>query len=526
MKELSISTFKDKNFDFERVMESIIESNNTVGVLNQINELKDAVFHKKQQVLKVLKLKSNINFSEILNGFFIEHNHLNLGSLGNIESVINKYNTLKEMKICKKILTLINEIKNGFYENLSRIMKSDDLNDLFILAYVFLCFQNPKDDPQDENNLAGDKISMENLDRILTMKNEYIEKTRNSFERGQKEKNYLIMRIAYEALCILKKQDILINSFMRNLSIFNMACDGDDDNDLVFNLDFLDCNNWFFKFMDKIQEVYENELICIEGIFDRHVIQNINEKLFETVVSNAVDKLLHKKSDIEFLWYMNSAYVRVLNLYRFILTFYEFDYNVSDIFSRHLFGISKRENECINYMFSVFTGGIQTNKKYIILGEPMHFEQNERSVILKMLCFFNFFCLRSDLFKYDNDDNYFIKKHFIRRMDTYIAKNLNYSLKSFYRLNEYFFILKKVDLESKFIKDKMNEIFNTYVNNIKRDIKIIVKNHFIDDHSKNENKMIDKFIDLIKSESQKINKYVKGQNGTTLIYIIIDYMHE
>lgn len=526
MKELSISTFKLKNFNLECLLAEIIRGKNTKDAINQLKELKDAIFHKKQQILKILKQKGNLNFSEVLNTFFGEHNHLHLGALGGIGDAIGRYNSLREMKLCKRIIVHIDEIRNGFYENICALIKTEDINDLYMLVHVFLFFNEMKKGGGDLDREEDSNLDIARLDRILALKKEFVDTARNNFERAQKEKNVFVMKGTYRALKVLKNESILVNSFMQNLKIFNLICEEEDCDELVFNLDFFDYSNWFFTFVDAVQETYENELINLEDVLDAQVIQKINEKLFETVISNAVGKLLRQKKEIEFLWYLSNSYARVQSLYRFISTFYSFNYNVRDIFSQHFVGISKRENDCTDFALSVMTGGAETQKKYVLLNEQMHAEQNERAIILKMLCIYNFFYMRSELLKYDGDDVYFVKKHFLKSIETLIMKDLRYNLKNFHKLNEYFFILKKLQLESKFIKDKMREIFDGYLNDSKKDLKIITKNLTIDDLGKKENRMIDKLVYFLKNENKKIHKYVKGPNALALFYNIIDYAHD
>ncbi|ELQ75585.1 hypothetical protein THOM_1448 [Trachipleistophora hominis] len=520
MKELTISTFRLKNFNLENLLTEIIRGKNTKEAISQLTELKDAIFHKKQQILKLVKQKGHPNFSEILNAFFGEHNHLHLSALGDIGDAISRYNNLREMKLCKRIIVHIDEMRNGFYENISAIIKTDDINDLYMLAHVFLFFNDAKSSEEDNN------LDIARLDRILALKNEFIETARNNFERAQKEKNVFIMKGTYKALKVLKKESVLVNIFMQNLKIFNLVCEEEDGDELVFNLDFFDYSTWFFKFIDTVQETYENELINLEDVLDAQVIQKINEKLFETVISNAVGKLLRMKKDVEFLWYLSNSYTRVQSLYRFVSTFYAFNYNIRDIFSQYFVGISKRENECCDFVLSTMTGEKEAQKKYVLLNEQLHAEQDERTIILKMLCIYNFFYMRSELLKYDSDDVYFVKKHFLKSVETLIMKNLRYNLKNFRKLNEYFFILKKVQLESKFIKDKMREIFGNYLDNSKKDLKIIIKSLTIDDLCKKENRMVDKLIYFLKTENKKIQKYVKGPNALALFYNIVDYAHD
>lgn len=553
MKNLTTSSFKAKTFNLEKMINEVIRESKTnpnclKDILEQCGVLNDAVVQKKTEIINKLNEKEKLNPDEILHDFFAEHRKLQFDKV-NLNDVIESYQTAKEKKNLLKILKIINEIKNGYFDNFEFIMKditNGDLKEALTIAYVFVNFhKNVKSGSKQENrqnnnqNIETGIGELDNVrkERILTYKDQFISTILNTFERGQKEMNVYSMKSAIEALNILGKEEKAIESFVKNCKIFSLSPDEIIlDAKETINLDFFNCSGPFYEFINEMKSIYDEEFTDISIVFvnNNQIISKLHQMLFNDIISNALSKYLSQCDKIEYLFALYHSYVHLKKFINHISSFYSFiNLNLKELYEKHLLNISNKENFAVDQLILCMNKNPTVlTKKYLLINDDISEidEKDNRLQFIKLVSFYDYFTLRNDVFKYDSDDYFSIKKHYIHAIENLITRNLNvFSLRTFDKLTEYYFILKKINLESKQVKEKLNLIFNNYVGDRNREIKVIIsqdKNSYSEQKSEHTIHLIKKLDLTLRSEHKKIKKHVHGANSDALfmnIVVKIDY---
>lgn len=548
MKNFNTSSFKSQTFNLEKMVRDVYHESKTNKnymheVLDGCSKLSDAIFQKKTEVMKKISEKQKLRIEDDLSDFFSQHGKINFEK-SNLNEVVEPYKIVREKQQLFQIIKLIDEIKRGYFDKIESILDAltnGNLVDAEILSYVFLNFhKNYRTEGNNPNRVIEvefGEIDDVRMNRILTYKDQFVKIILANLNRGQKETNNLSISLAVDALSILDKQDLAIESFLENSQIFSSFNLDDlvfDDKNMV-NLDFFDCTGPFFRLVEEIKNAYSEEFSDLNTCFSNNTqaLNMIHQKLLKDILAKALDKFLSNCDHIEFLPALYHSYVHLRTLQDFIKKINEsVNFQVRDIFDPHLMNISKKENAAIDEIISLRNKRDGTlRKKYRLMNTDLIDIQEEdtKELFLKFLMLYDYFEQRNETFKYDPEDYFSIKKHFIHSIERAVLQNANfYSLHTFEKLNEYYFILKKLGLESKEIKDKLELIFTNYISDRHREIRVT----FLQDKSSYEEytedsqntTLIQRFDLMVKTEYKKIKKHMKGSNGDYLLRNIIAKM--
>lgn len=576
--DLSTSSFKSSIFNLEKYICTILHNSKHsdkeifTETLGKCDRLTDALFQKKLSLMKKLSERNTVNLSDDLSDFLIAHNKLTI-SKSHLNELSHPHSLLKEKKLLHQVLKIILELRNGYFDKIEETLNAiarGNLDNAISLSYALINYSGHSHKKTNSNESEYPDLDEVNLNRVLAYKEQFLNQISSTLVRSLKEKTPKNISLSVKILDILDKKQLAIDSFLDNSDIFTSF----NVNDLVFeqnntiNLDFFDCNGPFYRLIEEIKSVYEDEFKKITLYYDLPS-NNIIHKSLGNVLSLSLSKYLKNCDILEYVFALYHSYNHLISLKEMVNE--DVSFSVREIFNKPLQGISKKEIQALDEVLAIFNGNEDNlQKKYIFMGISLKKSESEsdtlesnlnlsqltiqndnkpnkpssyqnahsrsqkqrsrslrRTLVLKLIMLYDYFEQRNELFKYDNLDYFSIKKHYLHSIERFILKDINlYSLSTFKELCDYFFILKRIALESKVLKEKLETIFYNYLNDRHKEIKVIISHSFNpSDQDRDDTasqSVITRLCLMIQTEYRKIKKHIKGCNGDYMIRNIIN----
>lgn len=532
MPQVTIGQLKSRFETSKAIVDRIIDINeenlgeteeSVLGALRELEELKDALFYKEE------KIKAE---NQKYKGFAFEslciRDKVAVRRSADVEKILELQSELKSYDLMIRYLRMREEVGAGS-NVLDGIFRNIDYDRLEFFCFFLL--EATLDEGMNE--------------RFFELKQETEKRLSEAYEHALAENDTAGVRAIYKASFYLNKGYPLVKIFINNIEILRAPFFVSKAEDpAVLDLDFHKPDFKFFEFLDRVRETYEKDLMGIEDIFfdASDVLLQINQRIFDDILSSNLDTFLAAKDPFVFLLNLKNAYASVKDLCEHIQSLHPVFYTVKtldDLFSPYISLVHTKEVLAFDALFDTLVAKKESARHYVLLGERVSPEYSDEKAFKKLLAFFDAIVERWCLFKQQGQSNYFAC--FFKRFSEFVSNvesNFGDSEKLLLvrDLSYYYLVLRRFCKNAEvpefgafetFVTERIRFNFNARCRSSEREMKDIFGAMTASEYSsRHETSLtIKKIVHFLMSEHELAQQYIPGENSARFMCTVLNYVY-